>query len=215
MHRFFDAMMGDIRASTSNNPPPSFRTAPLSRVLRVFRPSSIVDVGAAVWTKLLKDNFDVFASFLVELFNRSYALGVMLSIYKSVSQHHTTVEGRPWISRCSVKFQIFRYFQSQWNKLSRDNYSTIGRRWSCGLVVCVGDNKFQSLFMNLRFLRATFPAQPYTRYTPNKLLVRRIGRLTGLIYVWVHYDTSLFKQHEFDFSLAFSENSATSPFGLC
>ena len=34
-------------------------------------------------TKLLKDNVDVFAPFLVELFNRSLALGVVPSIYKS------------------------------------------------------------------------------------------------------------------------------------
>ena len=57
---------------------------------------SIIDVVAAVRalpdkqclsdplpTKLLKDNVDVFAPFLVELFNRSLALGVVPSIYKS------------------------------------------------------------------------------------------------------------------------------------
>ena len=68
----------------------------LGCVLRVFRPLSVIDVVAAVRvlpdkqclsdplpTKLLKDNVDVLATFLVELFNRSLALGVVPSIYKS------------------------------------------------------------------------------------------------------------------------------------
>ena len=90
MHRYFDARVAGVRASTSNAPPPSFTVAPLGCVLHVFRPLSIVDVTAAVRalpdklrssdplpTKLLKDNADVFAPFLVELFNRSLTLDVM------------------------------------------------------------------------------------------------------------------------------------------
>ena len=96
LHRHFDAEVVGVRASTSDAPPPSFTAAPLGCVLRVFRPLSIIDVVAAVRalpdkqclsdplpTKLLKDNVDVFAPFLIELFNRSLALGVLPSIYKS------------------------------------------------------------------------------------------------------------------------------------
>jgi len=96
MHRHFDAKVAGVRVFTSDAPPPSFTAAPLGCVLRVFRPLLTIDVVAAVRalpdkqclsdplpTKLLKDNVDVFAPFLVELFNRSLALGVVPSIYKS------------------------------------------------------------------------------------------------------------------------------------
>ena len=96
MHRYFDAKVAGVRASINDAPPPSFTAAPLGCVLRVFRPLSIVDVVAAVRaltdkqclsdplpTKLLKDNVEVFAPFPVALFNRSLALGVVPSIYKS------------------------------------------------------------------------------------------------------------------------------------
>ena len=96
MHRCFDAKVASVRASTSDAPPPSFTAAPLGCVLRVFRSLSIVDVVATVRalpkkqylsdplpTKLLKDDVDVFAPFLVELFNRSLPLGVVPLMYKS------------------------------------------------------------------------------------------------------------------------------------
>ena len=95
MHRQFDARVAGVRASTSDAPPPSFTAVPLGCVFRVFRPLSIVDVAAVralsdkqcltdpLPTKLLKDNVEVFAPFPVALFNRSLALGVVPSIYKS------------------------------------------------------------------------------------------------------------------------------------
>jgi len=62
----------------------------------VFCPLPVIDVVAAVRavldkqcmldllpTKLLKYNVDTLASFLVELFNRSLAVGVVSSIFKS------------------------------------------------------------------------------------------------------------------------------------
>ena len=65
-------------------------------MLRVFRPLTVADVVAAVRalpdkqctsdplpTRLLKDNVDVLAPFLVELLNQSLALGVVPSIFKS------------------------------------------------------------------------------------------------------------------------------------
>jgi len=68
----------------------------LDCVLRCFRPMSVVDVVVAVRalpdkqcssdplpTKLLKDNVDMIAPFLVELFNRSLAVGIVSSIFKS------------------------------------------------------------------------------------------------------------------------------------
>jgi hypothetical protein len=82
MHRFFDAKVAAVRASTSDAPPPSFIAAPLGCVLRVFRPLTVVEVVAAVRAlpnkqctsdplpnQLLKDNVDVLAPFLVELLN--------------------------------------------------------------------------------------------------------------------------------------------------
>ena len=96
MHCFFDAKVAGVRASTSDAPAPSFSAAPLGCVLRVFRPLTVADVVAAVRvlpdkqctsdplpTRLLKDNVDVLAPFLVEMFNRSLALGVVPSVFKS------------------------------------------------------------------------------------------------------------------------------------
>ena len=96
LHRHFDAEVVGVRASTSDAPPPSFTAAPLGCILRVFHPLLIANVVAAVRalpdeqrlsdplpTKLLKDNVDVFAPFLVELFNRSLAIGVVPFIYQS------------------------------------------------------------------------------------------------------------------------------------
>ena len=96
MHRFFDAKVAGVRASTSDAPPPSFSVAPLGCVLRVFRPLTTADVVAAVRalpdkqcasdplpTRLLKDNVDLLVPFLVETFNRSLSLGVVPSVFKS------------------------------------------------------------------------------------------------------------------------------------
>jgi hypothetical protein len=96
MHRFFDSKVADVRASTSDAPPPSFSAAPLGCVLRMFRPLTVADVVTAVRllpdkqcnsdplpTRLLKENIDVLAPFLVDLFNRSLTLGVVPSVFKS------------------------------------------------------------------------------------------------------------------------------------
>jgi exonuclease III len=94
-HRFFDDKVAGIRASTDDAPPPSFTAAPPGCHLAEFRAVTTDDVTAAVRvlpnkqcesdpmsTSLLKDNVDVLAPFLVELFNRSLALGVVPAVFK-------------------------------------------------------------------------------------------------------------------------------------
>jgi len=91
--RFFDSKVADVRASTSDDPPPSFSAAPLGCVLPAFRPLTVADVVTAVRllpdkprnsdplpTRLHKVNIDVLAPFLVELFYRSLTLGVVRNI---------------------------------------------------------------------------------------------------------------------------------------
>jgi len=79
---------GVARLYTIDNPAPSFTAAfHLSCVMRVFRPLPVVDVVAAVRalpdkqcmsdplpTNLMKNNVDVLAPFLIELFSKSLAV---------------------------------------------------------------------------------------------------------------------------------------------
>ena len=96
LHRFFDDKVAGVRAATADAAPPAFTDAPLGCSLSEFRPLTAADVVAGVRalpgkqcasdplpTRLLKDNVDVLAPFLVELFNRSMALGVVPSVFKA------------------------------------------------------------------------------------------------------------------------------------
>jgi len=79
-----------VQASTNDAPPPTFTAAPTGCTFNDFRRLSAEDVTNAVRllpdkqcmsdplpTRLLKDNVDVQAPFLVEMFNRSLSLGVV------------------------------------------------------------------------------------------------------------------------------------------
>jgi len=79
-HRFFDAKVDGVRATTANAPPPSFSTVPPGCSLHAFQSLVVEDVVAAIralpneqsaddppLTRLLKENVDVLAPFLVEL----------------------------------------------------------------------------------------------------------------------------------------------------
>ena len=98
IHRFFEAKVAGVRASTENAPPPDFSSAPPDCTLRDFRQLTADDVITAIRllpdkqcaadplpTHLLKDNADLLAPFLVELFNRSLALGVVPTVFKAAS----------------------------------------------------------------------------------------------------------------------------------
>jgi len=85
--------VADVRASTSDVPPPSFSSAPLGCVLRAFRLLAVVVAAVHLLpdkqcnleklpTCLLKVNIDVLAPFFVELFNRSLTLGVVPTAFK-------------------------------------------------------------------------------------------------------------------------------------
>jgi len=84
-----------VRASTSDAPPPTFTPAPSGCQLLEFRPLTADDIVAAVRalpdkqcmsdplpTRLLKNNVDVLAPFLVELYNRSLSTGVVPAAFK-------------------------------------------------------------------------------------------------------------------------------------
>jgi len=94
IHRFFDKVAA-VRASTTDATPPTFSTVPFGCVLHCFRSLTTVDVIAAVRllpdkqctsdplpTRLLKDNIDLLAPFLNELFNHSLQRGVGPSVFK-------------------------------------------------------------------------------------------------------------------------------------
>ena len=96
IHRFFDEVVAGVRSSTTDAPPPSFSVAPLDCVFRNFRLLTTKDVVNAVrllpdkqcmfdplLTHLLKENVDVLAPFLVELFNQSLERGVVLTTFKA------------------------------------------------------------------------------------------------------------------------------------
>jgi len=80
--RYFDDKVAGVRASTSDAPPPTFTPAPSGCQLLEFRPLTADDIVAAVPalpdkqcmsdplpTRLLNNNVDVLAPFLVELYN--------------------------------------------------------------------------------------------------------------------------------------------------
>jgi len=88
IHHFFDTKVAAVRASTSDAPPPSFTADLLGCVLRVFRPLPAVRAppdkqraSVPLPTRVLKDNVDVLAPFLVELMNRSLVHGVVPSVF--------------------------------------------------------------------------------------------------------------------------------------
>ena len=96
MHRFFDEKVAGVRAATDNAPPPTFSAAPPNCEFRDYRRLTSDDVTAAVRllpdkqcasdplpTRLLKDNVDLLAPFLVELFNRSLTLGIFPAGFKA------------------------------------------------------------------------------------------------------------------------------------
>jgi hypothetical protein len=95
-HRFFDAKVESVRASTADAPAPSFTSCPSDCQLSEFRLLSVDDVIAAVRalpdkqstsdpvpTRLLKQNADILAPFLVELFNRSLSTGSVPLTFKA------------------------------------------------------------------------------------------------------------------------------------
>jgi len=96
VHAFFDAKVAGVGSSTNNAPPPVFTAASPGCSLREFQRLSVDDVVAAVRqlpdkqcasdlmpTSLLKENVDVLAPFLTELFNRSLILGAVPTTFKS------------------------------------------------------------------------------------------------------------------------------------
>ena len=95
-HRFFDAKVDGVRSSTADAPPPSFSSAPSDCRLREFQPLVTGDIVAAVRalpdkqsasdplpTRLLKENADILAPFVVELFNRCLTTGSVPTSFKS------------------------------------------------------------------------------------------------------------------------------------
>jgi len=95
-HRFFDAKVDGVRATTANAPPPSFSTVPPGCSLHAFQSLVVEDVVAAIralpdeqsaddppLTRLLKENVDVLAPFLVELHNWSLQTGSVPTSLKS------------------------------------------------------------------------------------------------------------------------------------
>jgi len=96
MHRYFDDKVAGVQASTSDAPPPTFTAVPTGCSFDSFRRLTAEDVTAAVRllpdkqcmsdplpTRLLKDNVDVLAPFLVDMFNRSLSLGVVPTGFKA------------------------------------------------------------------------------------------------------------------------------------
>jgi len=95
-HRFFDAKVDGVRATTANAPPPSYSTVPPGCSLHAFQSLVVEDVVAAIralpdeqsaddppLTRLLKENVDVLAPFLVELHNWSLQTGSVPTSFKS------------------------------------------------------------------------------------------------------------------------------------
>ena len=95
-HRFFDAKVDGVHATTANTPLPSFSTVPPGCSLHAFQSLVVEDVVAAVRalpdkqsaddplpTRLLKENVDILAPFLVKLHNRSLLTGSVPILFKS------------------------------------------------------------------------------------------------------------------------------------
>jgi len=89
MLRFLYSKVANVRASTSDAPPPSLSAAPLGCILLAFRPLTVANVVATVRllpdkqcnsdplpTRVLKVNIVVLAPFLVELFNLSLTVAL-------------------------------------------------------------------------------------------------------------------------------------------
>ena len=106
VHAFFDAKVAGVRSSTNDAPPPVFTAAPPGCSLVDFQRLSVDDVVAAIRqlpdkqcasdplpTSLLKENADILAPFLTELFNRSLLLGAVPTTFKSA--HITPLIKKP------------------------------------------------------------------------------------------------------------------------
>jgi len=113
-HSFFDAKVDGVRASTSDAPPPTFTAAPPGCSLSDFRRLTVDDVTAAIRllpdkqctsdpmpTGLLKDNVDILAPFLVELFNRSMDSGTVPTVFKAA--YITPLLKKPSLDPADVK----------------------------------------------------------------------------------------------------------------
>jgi len=106
VHAFFEAKVAGVRSSTKDAPSPVFTAAPSGCSLMEFQRLSVDDVVAAVRqlpdkqcasdplpTSLLKENVDILAPFLTELFNRSLLQGVVPSTFKTA--HITPLLKKP------------------------------------------------------------------------------------------------------------------------
>jgi len=95
----------EVRAQTAGAPPPTFTPAPQVCSLVKFRPLTDEDIITAVRqlpqkqsandpipTRLLKDNVDVLAPFLVDLFNRCLLTGSVPALFKAA--HAASQEAR-------------------------------------------------------------------------------------------------------------------------
>lgn len=95
-HHFFDSKVAAVRESTADAPMPSFSSVAAGCRLSEFRLLDAGDIATAVRsladkqsssdplpTRLLKDNIDVLAPFLVELFNRCLSTGSVPSMFKT------------------------------------------------------------------------------------------------------------------------------------
>ena len=95
LHRFFDDKVAGVRAATDDAPPPTFVPVRSGCSFTQFSPVTADVVVAAVKalsdkqcasdplpTRLLKDNIDLLAPFLVELFNRSLLTGSVPAAFK-------------------------------------------------------------------------------------------------------------------------------------
>src|SRR5258706_225222 len=96
IHSFFDKKVADVRLSTDGAHPPSYSTAPPGCEFCAFRTLKVDDVIKAVRllpdkqcsldslpTRILKEHAEILAPFLVELFNRSLAAGVVPDSFKT------------------------------------------------------------------------------------------------------------------------------------
>ena len=96
LHRCFDDKIAGVRASTADAPPPYCVPAPYDCDLSAFRVVKTDDIVAIIRklpnkqcatdpmpTHLLKDNVDLLAPFLTELYNRSLPSGVFPTLFKT------------------------------------------------------------------------------------------------------------------------------------
>ena len=97
LHKFFDAKVAGVRASTADAPLPSFTAAQPGCTMSVFQTLRVDDIVTAVrWlpdkqydsdpipiTRLMKDNIELLAPFIIELCNRSLSSGVVPTPFKS------------------------------------------------------------------------------------------------------------------------------------